>query len=204
MAVVPGKGQKSSLTGFTLLELLVVLVIIGILAALLIPALGKAREGARRVACANNLRQIGIAVHMYLDDHDGFFPLAAEENFTSIFPYLDDDKVWHCPSWPESRRYGGGDYLPYGFNADGLNTWVSGRGWEEAKNISSVRSVSNCIMAADISPEASWTAIFRDSNSVYYPSTRHSGGANVLFVDGHVGWYLQSFLIEQGVEWWNY
>ena len=59
---------------FTLIELLVVIVIVGLLAALLIPAMGAAREGARRAMCANNLRQIGIAWYLYLDDHNDCFP----------------------------------------------------------------------------------------------------------------------------------
>ena len=59
---------------FTLLELLVVIVILGIIVALLLPALGKVREGARRAHCANNLRQHGIAWYLYLDDHDERFP----------------------------------------------------------------------------------------------------------------------------------
>lgn len=61
--------------GFTLIELLVVIVIVGFLAALLVPALGKAREGARRAQCANNLRQMGVAWYLYLDDNNDCFPL---------------------------------------------------------------------------------------------------------------------------------
>jgi prepilin-type N-terminal cleavage/methylation domain-containing protein/prepilin-type processing-associated H-X9-DG protein len=60
--------------GFTLIELLVVIVIIGLLAGLLLPVFGKAREGARRAMCANNLRQHGIAWYLYLDDHNECFP----------------------------------------------------------------------------------------------------------------------------------
>jgi len=67
------KGNLS-LTGFTLIELLVVIVIIGLLAGLLLPAMGRAREGARRAMCANNLRQHGVAWYLYLDDHNDCFP----------------------------------------------------------------------------------------------------------------------------------
>lgn len=59
---------------FTLIELLVVMVIVALLAAFLLPAMGKAREGARRAQCANNLRQHGIAWYLYLDDHNECFP----------------------------------------------------------------------------------------------------------------------------------
>jgi prepilin-type N-terminal cleavage/methylation domain-containing protein/prepilin-type processing-associated H-X9-DG protein len=59
---------------FTLIELLVVIVIVGLLAALLMPAMGKAREGARRAMCINNLRQHGVAWYLYMEEHNDCFP----------------------------------------------------------------------------------------------------------------------------------
>jgi len=90
--------------GFTLVELLVVIAVIGVLIALLLPALQQSRAAARTTACKSNMRQIGLAMHGFANNHQGRFPMTAHAGRESSWvytlgPYLENvDDIRICPA----------------------------------------------------------------------------------------------------------
>ena len=90
--------QRSSF-GFTLIELLVVIAIIGILASMILPSLGSAQEYARRMACLNNHKQLGLSVILYLDDSEGLYPPRTTPTWVErLYPFYQTTKLLKCPS----------------------------------------------------------------------------------------------------------
>jgi len=94
--------KKNKKSGFTLIELMVVLAIMGVLMLLLLPALASTRKQAHAIDCMNNMKQLIYAAFMYADDHDGVIPDVAPVE-TEKYPdlatsnYIDDEDVYLCP-----------------------------------------------------------------------------------------------------------
>lgn len=131
--------------GFTLIELLVVIAIISILAAILFPVFASAREKARQIACASNLKQIGLAALMYVQDNDGVWPVAQYSNAAGttqywacyqnadrtfdltrglLQPYERNTQILKCPSWTGKAEFGDGNGYGYNWGFLGSDLYV--------------------------------------------------------------------------------
>jgi prepilin-type processing-associated H-X9-DG protein len=136
-----------------LIELLVVIAIIAILAAMLLPALARAKERANRIACLNNLRQWGVALNMYLDDNQQVFPDFSIANNTPDAPagYSQDNIHWSDLAIFAAGGYGNSAW----FNA--LPPYVAQKAlWQYAANPTNFvagRSIFNCPTASFLPAE---------------------------------------------------
>ncbi len=166
--------------GFTLIELLVVIAIIAILAAILFPVFGKAREKARQTACTNNIRQIGVAMAIYAQDHETKLPDA-----TSWTGALDlTAKIFDCPSTASKGTAGKPDYF---FVA---GSFLSGAA------LNDISSSSEAVMIA----ESVGGKAYVEDNGVgdlakvlaQCDTSRHNKGTIFGYVDGHVAWVPKS------------
>lgn len=184
-----------------MIELLVVIAIIAILAAILFPVFGRARENARRSSCQSNLKQIGLGIAQYTQDYDEKFPILGngsnESYFWEIQPYLRSTQLYQCPSdtVAENSDPGNAGYSDYGYNA-ALQRGNGGNTNNVPVSLSLVENSTLTVAVYEGTGNSSVGSTGSQFGTTNFASMtggrvrRHLDGGNYLFADGHVKWYI--------------
>ena len=191
---------------FTLIELLVVIAIIAILAGMLLPVLGRAKEDSLRLKCVNDAKQLGVAMQMYGDDNGALLPMAhGTVPWNAAVTNANDPPPW---SQPLVAYYNNTNLLccpalcqlfnksPYNYFMGSRAAYVVAGDTEASVSLKSILLPAQFILSGDCNYPFDVTDADPDNYTqdtlftpLYLPTQAHNGWLNVFFADGHVANY---------------
>ena len=194
------KNYKTRVSpAFTLIELLVVIAIIAILAGLLLPALGRAKEDSLRIKCINNVKQLGMGMQMYGDDNNALLPMAGGtvlRGSTNPPPwtqplavYYNNTNILFCPSLSQFFNKS-----PYNYFMGSRAAYIEAGESQASVSFKSISFPAQYILSGDCNyafetTDADPDNYTQDTLFANLPPREHSGWLNVFFGDQHVANY---------------
>jgi prepilin-type N-terminal cleavage/methylation domain-containing protein/prepilin-type processing-associated H-X9-DG protein len=164
---------------FTLIEILITMAIIAIVSAIIFPLYFRQRAKTRTVTCLSNIKNQGVALRLYIEDNDGYWP-----THNGLLLHVKNNLTLSCPDFTKGREHNGYPETGYAFNGG----FIGLPPLTKSRLDSSIKFSATTVAIAEINTTDSLETAWFDNNG--NRGNHHNGGGNFVFCDGHAKWYM--------------